>query len=128
MCIRNYEGGLVMWILVFIGAIGAIVGTFLRLGFNWPAVLITLPILYTALHTLYLNVRKVRILMRRMLNYLSLSTFDMKFNAVFNIEEYTKIKNINNDYLKVQEVIYEVLQNEGFKGNKNDLIEPLLIR
>ncbi|WP_054634831.1 hypothetical protein [Thalassobacillus sp. C254] len=112
-----------MWILVFIGAIGAIVGTFLRLGFNWPAVLITLPILYTALHTLYLNVRKVRILMRRMLNYLSLSTFDMKFNAVFNIEEYTKIKNINNDYLKVQEVIYEVLQNEGFKGNKNDLIE-----
>ncbi|ADC49344.1 hypothetical protein BpOF4_06420 [Alkalihalophilus pseudofirmus OF4] len=118
-----------MWWLVFFSAIGAIIATFTRFGFNVVAILITLPIIYTAFNTLYSNVRKVRILLRKTINVLSLSTFDMQFRAVFNIEEHkSKVKNINNDYLLIQDVIYDVLKNEGFSGKKNELIEPSLDR
>lgn len=113
-----------MWLWVLLGAIGAIVATYTRFGFNTASVLISLPIFFTAFNTLFSNVRSVRIYWRKALNILSLSSFDMQFKAVFKVQDDSKIKNINQDYLLVQDAIYSVIKSEGIEGNKNSLVEP----
>ncbi|WP_038220975.1 hypothetical protein, partial [Virgibacillus alimentarius] len=117
-----------MWWLLFLSAVAAIIATFTRFGFSIIAVLIALPIIYTAFNTLFVNVRKIRILFRKAINILNLSTFDMQFRSVFNIENKSKIQNINKDYLIIQDIIYDILLKEGFSGKKNELIEPSLDR
>lgn len=117
-----------MWLLVIAASIGGILAIILKNGFTVITLMISLPVLYTLFNTIYSNSRKVRIKIRKFMNWINISTFDVEFQSTFKFKNDSEIKDINKDYKLIEELIYKVLKKEGYTENKSKLIDISLDR
>jgi hypothetical protein len=111
-----------MWILAIVGIIGSISVTIIRFGWNWATLLILVPLVSTLLTMIYTHSSQFRKWIRSVKNFLNLGTFDMVFDSNFKFTEETKLVNVNKDAEKLQDLFHKCLEREGFKGNKNELV------
>lgn len=112
-----------MWIIVLIGFLSAIIAQFHNLGFTYTTLLIVLPSVAAMLKIVYDNSAKFRHVYRTVLNTLNFNTFDMEFSAVFKLTEMSESFNVNKDYEKIQQIFHKILNQNGFKEKRNELID-----